>query len=760
MKKINKLTALLLVLCMIFCMLPITAFAADQTSSGAGIKIVQDSYSSGILIITVQAKEPAKVGVSSINVLLSFDNTKLTLMHKSAPVTITGTDSLLESKLNAIVIPQLKTIDEYSIETDYPISTENLYKKDNRTGFSVNLYTTGNPAPAQKTGDWFNVFTIRFQVSGLPDNASTVLNSDSLRIADPIKDEAVIAGAWPANDSYCVKLTTKSDPSLIYNFGKMAGNLSGDLKENDYLMAADGNNTATYDGSTNDPSSAVKLATPANPEWDTTVEGKATWTAVPNAGSYSVQLYKNGSALGSAVTPAANEYDFTADITETGSYTFKVTAIGNGTDYSNSDQSAASQPYNYTEAQIPVFTTDLSADEVVYIQNAAALSLNVLASNTDGGMLTYQWYSNITNEAIVDDAHKINGETGENYTPPTTAIGTTYYYCVVTNTLGAATAAETSEIAKITVVIDQLEKAKNDAENATYAGITQEDGMTEEALAQYVKTIAENAINNSNIIVTITDTAYVDPVAGTAQDGDGTDGSFTFTVTVSLNSDSKKTQAITVDIEATAFDGQTDEEAVEEAAKRIKETIFSVSQSIANISDQVREWLRATLLGMGYDMSPGANQTAILRSPGNGNVEITDITITSLTPAVEGDAQKPSGVNGRFTASITLKKNAETETIVINGKILALTYTPVNVPVVSVTVSPASATIERIGGSIYLSAAVTPSGATNKNVVWTISSLGGERYASVTQNGIVTARANGMLKVRATAADGSGAFGE
>ena len=93
------------------------------------------------------------------------------------------------------------------------------------------------------------------------------------------------------------------------------------------------------------------LDSPANPLWDTTTPGtvKAKWNAVTGASSYNVQLYKDGVEQGSAVSVAAGtvEYDFTGDITTTGTYTFKVTAVGDGTAYSNSPQSASPE-YNYT----------------------------------------------------------------------------------------------------------------------------------------------------------------------------------------------------------------------------------------------------------------------------------------------------------------------------------------------------------------------------------------------------------------------------
>lgn len=61
-----------------------------------------------------------------------------------------------------------------------------------------------------------------------------------------------------------------------------------------------------------------------------TVNGKAVWNQVEHASGYKVQLYKNGSKQGSEVAlgTGATSYDFTSQIAESGTYTFKVWATG------------------------------------------------------------------------------------------------------------------------------------------------------------------------------------------------------------------------------------------------------------------------------------------------------------------------------------------------------------------------------------------------------------------------------------------------
>jgi hypothetical protein len=86
----------------------------------------------------------------------------------------------------------------------------------------------------------------------------------------------------------------------------------------------------------------VKLTAPTNPTWNGT---SAQWDAVANASGYSVQLYKDGSASGAAVSESGTSYG-SFDVSAAGSYTFKVIAKGTGTAgagvYLDSDEATSS----------------------------------------------------------------------------------------------------------------------------------------------------------------------------------------------------------------------------------------------------------------------------------------------------------------------------------------------------------------------------------------------------------------------------------
>ena len=273
MKK-RKILSLLLSLCLLIGLLPTAALAAYPDSNEAGFKLETDSYTDGVLTVSGHVKLPTAEGISSFNVVLSWDSAVLTLLKRNdANVKYTPTNSRTKYPLS---------IETFLIngetEEKFGVSEADLYGEAGRAGFKINLYSTGGSIAAQKTTDWVKAFAIKFEVSGKPTDASTVLNSDSLRIADPVKDAGVIKGAFPANDTYTIQVQDAADPAKIYNYGKMAGNNRPETANN-FMMTAPGTGTATYPGSTNSPSPAAKTLDSIAV---TTAPTKTTYTAGEN----------------------------------------------------------------------------------------------------------------------------------------------------------------------------------------------------------------------------------------------------------------------------------------------------------------------------------------------------------------------------------------------------------------------------------------------------------------------------------------------
>lgn len=152
---------------------------------------------------------------------------------------------------------------------------------------------------------------------------------------------------------------------------------------------------------------------------------------------------------------ARNSESGTASITipgglAPGSYTLKVFSEQYNGDY-KTDYASAFQSVDLTVfskiAEVPTITSQ--PQDKTYTIGDTANAISVEASASDGGTLSYQWYSNTTDSN--SGGTQLNGETNNSYTPDISAEGTTYYYCVVTNTLGGTTAEAVSDTAKIEV---------------------------------------------------------------------------------------------------------------------------------------------------------------------------------------------------------------------------------------------------------------------------------------------------------------------
>ena len=271
MKK-RKILSLLLSLCLLIGLLPTVALAADQVSAESGVRITEANYDStnNILTINVDIKMPNSTGIKSVGSLISYDSSKLTLLHKTKNDT-TYTPSDPRTSVKPSVVVKLINSDDELYSTDGGVD---LYGTGNRAGLFVGLGTTGQPSDGQKTTDWLTIYQLRFKVSG---KAADVLNSDSLRIADPAVDNDVIKGAYLANNKFVISVD--SGDSVGYKYGKMKDYIGGDVGGNNFVMNPT-NVTATYPGSTN-PVTPPATKT-LNSIAVTTAPTKTTYTAGEN----------------------------------------------------------------------------------------------------------------------------------------------------------------------------------------------------------------------------------------------------------------------------------------------------------------------------------------------------------------------------------------------------------------------------------------------------------------------------------------------
>jgi len=174
----------------------------------------------------------------------------------------------------------------------------------------------------------------------------------------------------------------------------------------------------------------------------------------PKAGDGSIYVYLQDYAVPGAIYMLAdNSTQTSASLTklimpDPGQYAWEQIACDkDGALYVTNDAGFL-QKYQTAKVAAPVITVDLSAAEVTYGQNGTVDSLTVMAMSTDGGKISYQWQSRTENGVFTN----IPGATENSFTPSAKDAGTTYYRCVVTNTLSGEKVTTNSKVAKITVL--------------------------------------------------------------------------------------------------------------------------------------------------------------------------------------------------------------------------------------------------------------------------------------------------------------------
>ncbi|WP_432670630.1 PKD domain-containing protein [Flavobacterium sp. SM2513] len=161
-------------------------------------------------------------------------------------------------------------------------------------------------------------------------------------------------------------------------------------------------------------------------------------------GTLSYQWYSNttNSNTGGNLITGATTASYTPPVFSiAGNYYYYVTITFSG----NNCGTITSESAEIIVFGDPILTSQPVATQTL-CQGAAPTLLEVVATGGDGTFI-YQWYSNTANNSTTGSA--IAGATNATYTPLTTAVGTVYYYCVVSQaTLGCSV---TSTIAKIVV---------------------------------------------------------------------------------------------------------------------------------------------------------------------------------------------------------------------------------------------------------------------------------------------------------------------
>ena len=180
-----------------------------------------------------------------------------------------------------------------------------------------------------------------------------------------------------------------------------------------------------------------------------------------------------------------------------------------------------------------------------YTWSDPAVALSVVATNDDdGGILSYQWYSDTDDDATGGTA--ITDATEATYTPPTDVIGTAYYYCVVTNSkTGFASESTTSKAVKVTVEVKNIADEEAELEITLDQTSYQYDGNVKEPKVTSIVVDGRTLTEGIDYTISYENNVYVGEKATVVINFMGNyDGTF------------KKYFTITQDPNTTEFDGE------------------------------------------------------------------------------------------------------------------------------------------------------------------------------------------------------------
>jgi hypothetical protein len=168
---------------------------------------------------------------------------------------------------------------------------------------------------------------------------------------------------------------------------------------------------------------------------------------VSDGGDLSYQWYSNTSksASGGTAVSGATDASYKPSTASAGKYYYYCIAV-NTNGGRTAEKVSSAVAVTVGAAQAPVLSAQ-PEDKSVAVGATAALA--VTAAVTDGGTLSYQWYSNTSDSN--EGGTAVSGAVSASYSAPTASGGTVYYYCVVTNTLRGLTASTASAAATVTV---------------------------------------------------------------------------------------------------------------------------------------------------------------------------------------------------------------------------------------------------------------------------------------------------------------------
>ena len=156
-----------------------------------------------------------------------------------------------------------------------------------------------------------------------------------------------------------------------------------------------------------------------------TVPVPFTGTYTPGTGTATFEWNTVTSGVSSAISGAAASTYTPPAFTSTGTFNYSVTINTSG----SGCNASTSAPIEVIVIPDPTITTQPIGN--IYCQNTAAVNITSLSVVATGGSGTfsYQWFVNTNNSNTGGTA--ISGATSASFSPPSSTVGTFYYYCEI-----------------------------------------------------------------------------------------------------------------------------------------------------------------------------------------------------------------------------------------------------------------------------------------------------------------------------------------
>jgi hypothetical protein len=403
---------------------------------------------------------------------------------------------------------------------------------------------------------------------------------------------------------------------------------------------------------------------------------------------------------GTGIGSNGNLYVNPAAVVET--LTVRAHAIASPAKYGDAVVTLTSEAIAITPALIqPAITRNYSVGDTsppleIQVKNAAD-------TTRQGGTLTYQWYSVAAGNS---EGTAISGETSPQYMPPTETIGIFYYYVVVTNTIqdGDGIAPISARSLLITITVSEPR-----APDVTVA-VSPSPVIVTKGTTQHFDALVTGPDGSTWSSQNVEWSIQGNQVAGTSIGANGnlivnqneTAESLTVRARSAVNPDRYGDAFVTLTTEAVAITPAFSLSAIMKS--------YSVGDTSPPLEAQVKN--AADIAGQGGTLAyQWYRATTAVNS---GGTAISGQTTASYMP--------PTGMAGVFFYYVIVTNTIQGDNIIAASAVSLPVTVIVGAPDVTVTVSPAAATVSK-GGSQHFTAKVKgPDGAdwADQDVEWSV----------------------------------------